>query len=167
MIEKSDIGKSAPQGLGGWLVLVGFGLLFSPLRLISHLLSTYPPLFTDGAWDALTSPSSGAYVPFWAPLLGFEILGNVLLFIAGLVLIALFFQRSPRFPPTYIGISIASFLFILGDAWLVSLVLPDEPMFDPETTRELARSFVNLVVWVPYLLISKRVRNTFSQTVVG
>jgi hypothetical protein len=60
-------------------------------------------------------------------------------------------------------VAISSLLFIIADAWLGSLVLPDEPTFDPDTAREVGRSLVVVLMWVPYLLVSKRVKNTFHQ----
>jgi len=42
-------------------------------------------------------------------------------------------------------------------------VFPSEPMFDPETIKEFARSLVACVIWVPYMLISKRVKATFVE----
>jgi hypothetical protein len=40
-------------------------------------------------------------------------------------------------------------------------VLPGEPVFDPDTVKELMRSLFMVVVWVPYILASKRVKATF------
>lgn len=150
-----------PAGLGGWLTLVGLGLIASPLRLGTFLVQTFLPIFQDGTWEILTTPGNEAYHPLWAPLLIFEVLGNAVFIAAGLLLLALFFRRSSWFPTLYITYVIANLLFILVDAWLGSLVLADESMFDPDTARELFRSLLSGVIWVPYMIVSKRVRNTF------
>jgi len=47
------------------------------------------------------------------------------------------------------------------DAFAIQLVLPDEPVFDTETTRELYRSIISGIIWIPYMLLSKRVKATF------
>ena len=154
-------GKLEPAGLAGWLVLVGIGLVVSPIRIAVVLLQTFPPIFRDGAWEVLTTPGTEAYHALWAPLLVLEIFGNTLFIAAGIALLLLFFRRSFRFPTLYIAYAVASVLFILLDAWLGSFVLADEPMFDPDTAREFGRTLVSAAVWVPYLLVSKRVRNTF------
>jgi hypothetical protein len=153
----------APSGLGGWLILVGLGLIVAPIRLLIYLVQTFPPIFRDGAWEVLTTPGSDAYHPLWASLLVGEIACHLVFVGAEIALLVFFFQHSRRFPTLYIVVAIANLLFIIADAWLGSLVLPDEPMFDPDTARELGRSVVGVAVWVPYMLVSKRVKNTFIQ----
>lgn len=39
----------------------------------------------------------------------------------------------------------------------------DEAMFDPATLKEFARTLIAAVIWVPYMLISKRVKLTFVE----
>jgi hypothetical protein len=46
------------EGLGGWLILVGIGVVISPLRLLAELSKVYLPMFNDGTWEALTTPTS-------------------------------------------------------------------------------------------------------------
>ncbi|HEY8156591.1 MAG TPA: DUF2569 domain-containing protein [Myxococcota bacterium] len=150
-------------GLGGWLALVGLGLVISPLRLAAVLIQTFPPIFQGGTWEALTSPGSEVYHALWAPLLMFELVGNSAFILVSLILLFLFFKRSRRFPNLYIAYAVANLLFILCDAWLGSRVLPDEPMFDPDTARELSRSLIAGAVWIPYMLNSQRVANTFVE----
>ena len=150
-----------PSGLGGWLILVAIGLVISPLRLGAMILQIFVPVFTDGTWGILTTPGSELYHALWAPLLIFELLGNLGFIVAYIVLAILFFRKSRFFPKTYITIAVLNLFFIFLDAWLGSLVLQDEPMFDPETAREIGRSLVAFAVWVPYMVVSKRVENTF------
>jgi Protein of unknown function (DUF2569) len=157
----SDTHEAGPAGLGGWLVLVGLGLVSTPISVFVFLLQNFPPLFSDGTWAALPTPGSETYHPLWAPLFIFEIVGNLAFVLTGLWLLTLFFRRSNNFPTVFIWFVSINVLFILVDAWLGSFVLPEEPMFDPATTQELARSVVSSAVWVPYMLSSKRVRNTF------
>lgn len=152
-----------PSGLSGWLVLVGLGLIFMPIRIALLLLQTYPPIFQTGAWEALTTPGSESYHPLWGPLLTFEMVGNSLFIVAGLVMLWLFFQRSSRFPKLFIAVMVVNLLFILVDAWLGSIVLTDEPMFDSATAREFSRSLIVAAIWVPYMSVSKRVQNTFVE----
>lgn len=157
----SDRGSS-PKGLGGWLILVGIGLALSPVLTI-WVLSTSVPIFLNGSWTALTTPGSEAYNPLWGPILIFEIVGNIGFLAAGLWLLVLFFRRSQRFPELFIWLAFLSLAFIIIDAWFGSLVIPDEPMIDADTRRSLAASIRDIVIWVPYMLVSKRVKNTFVE----
>lgn len=155
------IQNQGPEGIGGWLILVAIGLVLTPIRLVAMMLPAYAEVFTSGTWDVLTTPGSGAYSPLWAPLLLGEIVINALLLCAGIVLIYLFFTKRRPFRRFYIGVSLFSLAFIVVDAYSFKLVLPDDPVFDPQTARELVRAVIAAAVWVPYMLVSKRAKNTF------
>ncbi|WNO11270.1 DUF2569 domain-containing protein [Teredinibacter sp. KSP-S5-2] len=152
------------KGLGGWLVLVGIGVVISPFRLLATFVPTYKPIFEDGTWEALTTVGSEAYTPYFGSLLIGEIAFNTIMVAASVYLIYLFFSKHYLFPKLYIGIVAASLIFIPLDAWIVTKVFPGEPMFDPETTKEFMRSLIASVIWVPYMLVSKRVQATFVES---
>ncbi len=61
----------------------------------------------------------------------------------------------------YILILVFSLLFVPLDALLVALIFPNIEMFDSDTIKELGKTIVVSVIWIPYMLISKRVKNTF------
>ena len=149
------------EGLGGWLALVGLGIIISPLRIIGQLFPTYSEMFSNGSWAALTTPGTEAYNPLWTPILLGEMAIN-----GGLVLVwgfiaFLFFSKKRVFPKWYIGILLFTLAFILVDALAIKAVLPNEPVFDAETAKELGRSLFVTLIWVPYMLVSKRVKATF------
>jgi hypothetical protein len=156
--------NNEPKGLGGWLVLVGIGVVISPIRLLTTLVPTYKPIFEDGSWEALTMVGSEAYTPYFGSLLIGEIIFNTIIVAASIYLIYLFFSKHYLFPKFYICIVAASLIFIPFDAWIVTKIFPSEPMFDPETTKEFMRSLIAGVIWVPYMLVSKRVQATFVES---
>lgn len=149
------------EGLGGWLVLVGIGLVFTPLRVLLMVVTTFVPVFSEGHYAVLTDPASEAYHPMWGPLIWFEIVGNLGIIAVAIALLVMFFGKKRRFPMWYIGLAVGSLVFILVDAALATIVLPDEPMIDPDTAKELLRSGIACAIWVPYMLVSKRVKATF------
>lgn len=151
------------KGLGGWLILIGIGAVLSPIRLLISSIQIYHPIFTDGTWEALTTIGSEVYHPLWKPLLLGEIIFNVGMVTVSIYLIYLFFAKHYLFPKFFIGIFAASVIFIPLDAWLISFVAPNEPMFDPETTKEFTRVLVTILIWVPYMLVSKRVKATYVE----
>ena len=158
MTDNNDL-----KGLRGWLILVGFGVVIAPFRLAVELLPLYYGIFTDGSFEVLTTAGSNAYHPMWAPLIMFETLFNSLIILASCYLIYLYFSKHYIFPKIYIAIMSLSLIFIPFDAWLLSFVMPDEPMFDAETTKQFVRTLVAAVIWVPYMLISQRVKATFVE----
>ena len=151
------------KGLSGWLILVGIGVVLVPIRLLANTVPIYLPIFTDGTWEAVTTVGSEAYNPLLGPLLIGEIVFNLGMVLASIYLIYLFFSKHSRFPTFYIIIVVVSLIGILLDAWLISSVVPSEPMFDSETTKEFFRVLIGGFIWVPYLLVSKRVKATFVE----
>jgi hypothetical protein len=155
---------AGPAGLSGWLVLVGLGLFVTPFRLAIFLLQTFPPIFRDGTWGTLTTPGSAPYHPLWAPLLLVEMAINFIFIVMSIYLLFLFFRKSARFPKLYVMFLLSNLAFLLADAFAVTIVLPDQPFMDPNTAGEFVRSVVSVSIWVPYLFLSKRVKNTFVRT---
>lgn len=150
-----------PVGLGGWLILVIIGLIVSPLRIAHLLITEHLPLFTDGTWSILTDTGSPQYHPLWGPLLVLEGLGNLMLLALHLTALVLIMLKSRRAPAVAIGMYAFNLTFVAADflvaGWIPSIAALD----DPESTRELTRSLVAATIWIPYFLVSKRVRNTF------
>lgn len=149
------------QGIKGWLVLVAIGVVISPFRLAIGILPVYIPIFRDGIWRVLITPGSDAYHPLWAPLLALEISYNIGMFIGLICLIALLFTKSHLFPILYIVIAAIPLFFLPLDSWLISRIMPENPIFDEETIRALFTSVIACAIWIPYMLKSERVKATF------
>jgi hypothetical protein len=149
------------EGLGGWLVLVGLGIVISPLRIIGTIFPLYSKMLSNGSWEALTTPGTEAYNPLWAPILYGEMTINGGLLLAWIFIAVLFFSKKKVFPKCYIGILLFTLIFVFIDVLAIASVLPNEPVFDVETTRNLSSSLIACVIWVPYMLVSKRVKATF------
>jgi len=149
------------KGLGGWLIVVGLGLLIAPISLCIFLYSTYSEIFTDGIWEMLTMPESEVFVPYFGVMLITEICVNILLLFAIIYTGYLYFSKNKSFPKWYVGIMVFSIVFIILDAFAVSSILPDTKVFDKDTLRELGRSLLGAMIWIPYMRVSKRVKATF------
>ena len=149
------------EGLGGWLILVAIGIVFSPFRIIVELFPLYLDIFKDGYWEVLTTPGTDAYHVMWAPIILAEMSINVILVFVWLFVIFLFFTKKKMFPKWYIGILLFTLTFIFMDAFAVKVVAPHEPMFDDATVSEIIRTLLPCLIWIPYMLISKRVKATF------
>lgn len=153
------------KGLGGWLILVGLGVVIGPFRMVAEVGPLFYSIFTDGTFEILTTPGTEAYHPLWGPLLIFEAVFNSLMVLASFCLIYLFFSKHYVFPRIYIAIVLLSLFFVPLDAWIGSFVVTDEPIFDPATAKEFARTLIAAVIWVPYMFVSKRVKATFVESI--
>lgn len=153
--------KQSLEGIGGWLILVAIGIIVTPIRIVWLLMTVYPEMFSLGVWEALTSQGSELYDPLWAPIIIAELLINCGLLVVSLYLAYKFFTKSKDFPKWFIGIAIFSLVWIIADAFAIKLVLPSEPIFDSETTQQLIRALIQVLIWVPYMLVSQRVKATF------
>ena len=151
------------KGLGGWLVLVGLGLVVSPFRIAIQVLPMYVKIFSDGTWEALTSPGGVAYNPVWMPFLLSELIVNLCMILGWLYIAFLFFKKKKQFPRFFIVLAIFTIIVQLADTFVTSILVPGQAMFDPETVKELVRSVVFAAIWVPYMLMSKRVKVTFVE----
>lgn len=156
----SDEGKSV-EGIGGWLILVVLGLIINPIRVAYFLFSTQAPIFSDGVWDALTTPGSEVYHALWAPLLVFEIIGNIGTIALAVLTLWHLLKKSRRTP--FLAISWLSWMvtFVVIDFFAGDLIPAVAAQNDPESKKELFRGILGAAIWIPYFLVSKRVKATF------
>jgi hypothetical protein len=155
---------AGPKGIGGWLLLPVIGLFVFPVRILISLATEYLPIFEKGLWAALTTPGSKAYHPLWGPLLAYEIFFNLAFLVFDLVLLYLLFTKSYRFPKMFIGFAVLNLLFVVSDAVLGYQIPAVVEQGTEQMMKEIGRSFGLVAIWVPYFLVSKRVKNTFVRT---
>ena len=154
-------GKKSYEGIRGWLILPLIGLFITPVRISISILKDFIPIFTDGRWNVLTTPGSGAYNPLWVALIIFECVGNAVFVIFSIVLLVFFFRKSRLLPKLIISYIILNVLFVAGDFSLANLIPAVAEQSDPQDAKELARAIIGAIVWIPYFLVSKRVEQTF------
>jgi hypothetical protein len=145
-----------PSGLGGWLVLVILGVLIRPLSQFYFFCRNAPVLFSQRQWVNVTTPDLPNYHVLAAPLFALETVGQVLLLVLNFLAVLLLFQKRRQFKPVIIGF----FVFVLVYSFLDSLIAEQIP-WAVKNTKLFAQAFGVCLVWIPYFLLSKRVKNTF------
>jgi hypothetical protein len=130
------------------------------------LVTVYFPIFAEGYWGILTTPGAEAYHPLWAPLLIFEISGNLIFLFWSIVLLVLFFQKHYRFPRMMIVYLAANLAFVGIDFFVADSIPAVAAEPDPESTREFIRTIISAAIWIPYFLRSVRVKNTFTKGLI-
>lgn len=163
MILKGNIlvSEKKIEGLGGWLILVAIGVIISPVKVFFEVFPAYLDIFNDGSWEIFTTPGTDAYHIMWAPILLGEMSINLALVFVWLFIIFLFFSKKAAFPKWYISTLLFTLIFMIVDAFAIKLVLPNETVFDPQTVTQIIRTSVSCLIWIPYMMVSKRVSATF------
>jgi len=138
--EPSPVVQPEPRGIRGWLILPAIGIIVTPIRL-AYLG------FQFSGYYARPNLSSGefSYITFELVVLG-------VMFILWLVAGVLFFKCKRIFPKFFIGL-------LVIDAF--SVLFSYNLRYDMSENEALVRGLIGLVIWIPYMLVSKRVRNTF------
>ena len=151
--------SDGPVGIGGWLILPTIGLCLTPLQGLIQL-ADYSGLSEN--LQFLTSPQVGFIVV--------EALGNfAIAVVMPVVLLVMLFSKKQAFPRIYVGWAIANLVFVLLDLVAAKILFGQiyqaagMDLLDAETGQALFRAIILVGLWVPYMLTSRRVRNTFVQ----
>lgn len=141
---------SEPEGIGGWLILPAIGLIGGPIANATniirlHRLKALYNLFGD-------LPSSIKSAIMWQTLI-------LLVFICFQICVAVLFFRKKRIAP-------GAFITLLIGNLIVSFICAawTSDVFNiPFKVGGVVGAVVYSAVWIPYFLLSKRVKNTFTE----
>lgn len=146
--------KKISEGLpiGGWLILVCIGLCLTPIRLIySMIVGGY---YNQSLWLRLQAYSQ----PSLTFLVALELIANIFLICASVYILVLFFRRRDTLPATFIVVYSFNIVFIVVDHFLSKSILGSPGGTMPAAFSQL---ILYSIIWIPYFLISKRVKETF------
>ncbi len=148
-----------PSGLGGWLILVGIGVTLTPVMLAVGFLKTAPS-YTSSTWARLTTPGAAHYDPLMAPILLFELIANISLIVFAVLQASLFFRRKRMFPALFAIFAAARLIIPAFDDLLLKAIPALADRADAQPALKWNLVFWTLI-WVLYVMRSKRVHNTF------
>lgn len=151
----------APK-IGGWLIVIAIGLILSLLQNLTNMLQVLAPLGGGFVWLRLTDPTSPVYHPYWKGIIIYDAVTGCLYVIMNFVGITLFFGKRRLFPKLTIAFIPSIFILSLIGYYLTGLI----PLAGGKTAYAaqgdaLIVKFIALHVWIPYFLVSKRVKATF------
>ena len=148
--------------IGGWLGIVAIGIVISPFLIAYRLLANYLPVFSDGTWELLSTKGTEYYRPAFAPLITFEIIGNIGFLVGWIYIAYKLFTKSKVFPKAFIALIVAELVFILLSITVTISLFPGFDLANEKgVINEIARSGIRVLILVPYMLKSKRVKATF------
>ena len=145
------------NGLSGWLVFVGIGIVLTPIKMIYSIVPTYSEMFGEGIWDALTDPLSSNYIEYFAELVIAELLVNIGLLLFSIFLVGQYFGKKSTFPRYYIGFRLSMIVLLFLDWLATSAMFPEYSDMD----AELYNAVIGALIWIPYMISSERVKQTF------
>jgi len=146
--------------IGGWMVLPFIGVFLSPLVSFAELFKNN--FFEYFQWRILTDPS----YPMYSPVLGTIVLSELIfdLFMLGfsILLIVQILQHRTSLPELisiFIGFN---FVFLLAEQSCFFIFSFPDNYNVPDMSMSLLKTGLSTVIWVPYFLLSERVKGTFT-----
>lgn len=143
--------ESELKGIAGWLALVALNIILAPFLIGGAFIKLLV--------DAIPNFEK---IPFGLQIFVLlECLANLSLLVIAVVLLAKFFAHKKEAPRWFIGLLVYSLAI-----QIVDLIAAQAFFGIPSTssdTRDLTRGAVAAFIWIPYMLKSKRVANTFTK----
>lgn len=157
--------KPYVYGFGGWLILVAIGLMLTFGQSVLYLFQTMLPIFNSEKWEILTSPSSELYHSLWAPALIFDLSICLVNIICILCIAFLCYKLSRKFK-TLMIVFISLKVLFAAVSFILMYILSDyysnpEIINSGASLKTLFQSIVYASIWIPYFIVSKRVKNTY------
>lgn len=148
-----------PPALGGWLIVAAISVVLRPINLLRQIPPALPDFFNAETWMPLISADPETRNLALAALILFEVAANAALCVFVLLAALLFFMRRREAPLWNILVIGGGLLFLLIDTLAVYLIA-DVSMESAEQ-GQLVGIFVGAAIWIPYFLVSERVKATF------
>ena len=143
------------------MIVVGVLLVFSLFANLGNLGWSLVPLRGE-TWERLTTPGFAGYHPYWKPVLLLDVISAVAVLIVNLVVLVLFFRKHRFFPTLMVVLLPVLFGLMITRYYLDGLVPAIAATKDYVKLRDnLIGKFIVLHLWIPYFVVSDRVKRTF------
>lgn len=148
--------------IGGLLILVAIGLSISLLQNLGYFLGAIAPIIGSPEWERFTNPGSPEFHPQWKLVIIYDAVTATLIFLLNIFALVLFFRKKKSFPTLVAVLIPIIFLDGLTNHYLSGFIPAIARSAGYAKRGEwLILKFIGLHIWIPYLLLSKRVAKTF------
>ena len=134
------------EGIAGWLILVAIGLILTPLFVVRNVVSTVLPLLAHGTLG-------GSLVGLLFLVKDAGILS------ATILLNWLFYSKKRSFPSLMVSFHLGLLVLHILEHVAHAALSPQSAV--PFLSRPVLGSLLSCAIWIPYLLLSRRVKATF------
>ncbi|PSL35618.1 DUF3857 domain-containing protein [Chitinophaga ginsengisoli] len=148
-----------PPQIGGWLVLMGIGVFTSPLNIFNGLLKA--SIFNNSMWQQLDKATNATHnLSILQLLLVTELASQIAMLVLSLLLVSLFYKKRDTFPRAMIFFLACNLTINVLDNLACNYIF-EKKGWDRENIMQIVQSFVAAAIWIPYLMMSERVKETF------
>ncbi len=159
-IRSGTFDPNAPSGISGWLVLPLLGLIFSFILTCHNIWMGFTTLSFE-EWQLLFQ-----LYPWYCLYVAASLTGGFVGLALMIHVARLFFRYDERTPAWFI--TYLAYVAIIGAVEAVILYhyaqVFDEPSLIENEPKDTIRGFIACLIWIPYFLFSKRVKNTFTRS---
>lgn len=154
-VEPPPIPGDGPSGIRGWLIIPAISLCFGLANFLKTVIADFSTYFDHTIWQSLMQ-TDNEVVAYWMVA---DIFFNTVLFSALVISCLLFFTRRREAPIAFIFVMLLNLaLQFYTYTQSHSINIPDDQAASP---GQATRTVFALLIWGPYFLVSKRVKNTF------
>lgn len=133
----------------GWLYLPAIGLV---LTILANMMAV-------GYTTRILMEHFAFIGGIQKAMLFFELFSFIGMFGYAIYVTSLFFRKKRQLPRYYIGLVVIGVLFVAIDLLLGHQYLDVPYVYD--TVKPLIRNVLSACIWIPYFLVSERVKRTF------
>lgn len=148
-------------GFGGWLYIVAIGLIVAFRDSLFYIIDTLIPLLNSQDWLLLTTPGNGLYHPMWRTVIYTELIMHLTVIVLIILIGYMCYRNKKLFKNLMISFILVNLLFsIIAFFMYQTIPLIAEDSFS-DSIVGIIRAVIYSVIWIPYFLVSKRVKNTY------
>jgi hypothetical protein len=137
-----------PKGIAGWLVFPVLGTIISPFNIAYGLFQ---------GWSVLANMPANTD-PTFSMFAGIEFVFTLAMLVLWVVAMISAFRHKKWYPKLFVVLTAISLIGSIFDGYVGTLYnIP----FEPDDGKSIIWPLISLVIWGPYMFISKRVRKTF------
>lgn len=150
------------KGIGSWLILVLIGLIYALVKTafdLVDLFETYQPIIRL----TVTTYITGAHHPTFGVWVLYEVIFNAFVIVFLICLLILMLCKN-RFFPIFTIIYLVAVTCLHGIDYILGyaiLPLQTDSTNSYPSSYGIIQSLVTAIIWIPYFLVSKRVKATF------